>query len=233
MILPVRNREETLSARIAQALEVLPELTPRWELLIVDDGSTDATPEVIQDLVRLYPQVNVMHHTAPRGDVACLHGAVQRARGDILLLRAEACDLDLAGLPAMWAQIGTHDLVVARSRRDETVGVAPTRPSRRGKPKSTAAPTLQMIRRGAIEGWITSRDPQDLHGYLTAKGYPQHEVELRRDLLASLSTSYGGTARAHDRGPGVQPRHCDQGDVEGRPRRPNYLLRLKAFALGE
>ena len=29
------------------------------------------------------------------------------------------------------------------------------------------------------------------------------------------------------------PQHCDAGDEAGQPKRPNYLLRLKAFALGE
>ena len=37
-------------------LEVLPELTPRWDVLVMDNGSTDATVEVAHELVGRYPQ---------------------------------------------------------------------------------------------------------------------------------------------------------------------------------
>ena len=57
MILPVYNAQATLQGLIAQALEVLPDLTPRWELLVIDNGSTDATPEIAVDLTRPWPQM--------------------------------------------------------------------------------------------------------------------------------------------------------------------------------
>ena len=121
---------------------MLPELTPRWELLIVDDGSTDATPEVIQELIRPYPQADVIHHSAERGDTACFRAGMQRMRSDVLLLRAESCDLDLAGLDKMWKKISSHDLIVARSHGDAAPGRQPARSLRQGNREDRSRPSI-------------------------------------------------------------------------------------------
>jgi hypothetical protein len=232
MILPVRNREATLAALVVQVVEVLPELTPRWELLIVDDGSTDATTEVIQELIRPYPQAAVIHNSAERGDTACFRAGMQRTRSDVLLLRSDSCDLDLAGLDKMWKKISSHDLIVARAHGDAAPGRQPAPSLRKQMSKAVVGPALQMIRRRAIESWITGRSPQDLQSYLALKGYPQHEVELRH---ASWSKGARGKAAASalKNKVATSPQHRDEGDTAGRPKRPNYLLRLKTFALGE
>lgn len=46
VLLPVHNAQATLEADIGQMLDVLPELTHDFHLMILDDGSTDATCEV-------------------------------------------------------------------------------------------------------------------------------------------------------------------------------------------
>ena len=53
VLLPVHNAQDTLSGNIHRVIEILPELTTRFELLVVDDGSTDATCEVARS--RLLP----------------------------------------------------------------------------------------------------------------------------------------------------------------------------------
>src|SRR5690348_9497241 len=63
MILPLRNDADRVSLIFTQALEILPELTPRWNLVLFDDGSTDATGESLAELVRAYPQATVIHHS--------------------------------------------------------------------------------------------------------------------------------------------------------------------------
>ena len=48
---PVENAQATLAKNVRRLLEVLPELTGQFEILIVDDGSSDATFEVAERVV--------------------------------------------------------------------------------------------------------------------------------------------------------------------------------------
>ena len=90
-----------------------------------------------------------------------------------------------------------------------------------------------MIRRRALEDWAAGHGGQDLQAFLAAKGYRQHEVELRRSWNAAMVPRRLPDPSLKDNSARLQPQHCDRGEEAGRPKRPNYLLRLKAFALGE
>ena len=57
VLLPVYNAQHRLERQVAEILDVLPELTSRFELMIIDDGSTDDSFEVARHLALKYPQV--------------------------------------------------------------------------------------------------------------------------------------------------------------------------------
>ncbi len=222
MILPLRNDADRVSLVVAQALEILPELTPRWKLVLVDDGSTDATGEILAELARTYPQTTIIHNSTPTGDNACFRGGARMTDTDFVLLRSSDCDLDLTGLHKMWKRAAAHPLVVARVHGDAARGRF-ARAARKKEHGLAAGPALQLIERRALGPWLAGKE-QDLQGYLHARRYPQHEVELRR--CHASARLLAAAAR-------FQPQHCDAGDSSGRPKRPNYLLRLKTFAMGE
>ena len=48
-VIPCRNEAGNLDLLLPQLMELLPTLTTGWEIILVDDGSTDSTPAVMAD----------------------------------------------------------------------------------------------------------------------------------------------------------------------------------------
>lgn len=62
LVFPAWNEEEYVERAVSRALAVLPRLTQDFEILIVDDASTDRTYEICKRLERRHPQIRVLHH---------------------------------------------------------------------------------------------------------------------------------------------------------------------------
>ena len=67
IVLPVHNAQNTLACDVHLLLELLPDITPRFEILIVDDASSDHTEEIAHELSLQYPQVRVKRHLRRQG----------------------------------------------------------------------------------------------------------------------------------------------------------------------
>jgi hypothetical protein len=231
--LPVWNREDSVSPLVAHLLEVLPDLTPRFQLVVIDDGSHDATGEIAHDLARLYPQVTMVAHPARWGRAASMRTGLSHSSSDIVLYRSETCKLGLGCLGELWHAMRTHDLALAGAASDAKLGRVPAMP---GGPISGVPiggmgafePDLQMVRRPVLDAWRrdAGAGADDWLAYIVHHGY--RSMELAMDQPGRLAV-WG-------RGPASWPRPV----AVSRPlaafegvRRPNYLARLKAFALGE
>src|SRR3989454_11317948 len=64
---PARDEEANLLPMAQAMLRVLPAVAEHWELIIVDDGSRDATGALADELARAHPKVRVIHHPVGRG----------------------------------------------------------------------------------------------------------------------------------------------------------------------
>jgi glycosyltransferase involved in cell wall biosynthesis len=70
---PAHDEEANLEGLVQEALEVLPHLAERFEIIAVDDGSRDNTPAIADGLVLTYPDIfRVVHHPTNLGYGAAL-----------------------------------------------------------------------------------------------------------------------------------------------------------------
>ena len=81
---PAHNEAENIEAFVAEALEVLPTLADRFEIIAVDDGSSDATPKLADELAAAHPNVRVVHHEVNRGYGAALRTGLRSARFELV-----------------------------------------------------------------------------------------------------------------------------------------------------
>lgn len=91
VILPVYNAAAVLVPIVEDALTTIPRLFPDYEIIIIDDHSSDKTPTIINNLAANYDPIMVMHHPYQRGYGAALRSGLTAARGDyILTLNADS-----------------------------------------------------------------------------------------------------------------------------------------------
>jgi glycosyltransferase involved in cell wall biosynthesis len=76
---PAHNEEANLEGLVAEALAVLPTLADRFEIIAVDDGSRDATPQLADQLAAAHAEVRVVHHELNRGYGAALRSGFAAA----------------------------------------------------------------------------------------------------------------------------------------------------------
>ena len=81
---PAHDEEANLPALVAEALATLPALADRFEILVVDDGSRDATPRLADELAAAHPQVRAVHHPTNLGYGAALRSGFAASRYDVL-----------------------------------------------------------------------------------------------------------------------------------------------------
>ena len=103
VVLPVHNAESTLARQVAELLDVLPELTSSFEVLIVDDGSTDQTEESAQELAREFPQLRVIRHAQRRGIPEVVKTGMEETSGDVVFVHDEQLPLRPSDLRRLWA----------------------------------------------------------------------------------------------------------------------------------
>lgn len=83
VVIPCKNEAENLTELIGEVAAAL--AGRNFELIVVDDGSTDATPQVIRDLMRDRPWLRSMRDTKSSGQSAAVRTGLLAARGDVVL----------------------------------------------------------------------------------------------------------------------------------------------------
>ena len=82
VILPAHNEAENIPKMARRLAEVLPAAHIRYEVLFVNDGSTDNSWDVIRQTAQAYPQVRGIRFSRAFGKEAALYAGLQAARGD-------------------------------------------------------------------------------------------------------------------------------------------------------
>ncbi len=105
------NEEQLVEAFLARAVALLDETADDYEIIFVNDGSTDGTGALADAFARSHPQVRVIHH--PRNlnvGMAC-RTAVEHARKDYLLWQTVDWSYDLTNLRLFLELLTYYDVV--------------------------------------------------------------------------------------------------------------------------
>jgi len=115
IIFPVRDSQSHVAERVEKLLELLCELCNDVQLIVVDDQSDDATPEVLDEMRRKYPQVNVVRNMTSVGPAQAVESVLCLARGDFIFLHQSYEAIDFEEILQLWQLRKDEQLVIARA----------------------------------------------------------------------------------------------------------------------
>ena len=102
VILPVRNAQDQLAHQLVELLEVLPDLTSQFQIIVVDDASTDHTEDVAQELAHKFPQIKVLRHAVKKGTEAAIQTGLALTEAAVVFVQQANTRISHARLSRLW-----------------------------------------------------------------------------------------------------------------------------------
>lgn len=111
VVMPVRNDQATLGAALADASAALQEIAARWELVVVEDDSDDATREVAREYAARESRIRVLAQPVALGLGAALRRGFDAAHHLVVATVDGSGRWDLRDLAAMFPRLRTAAVV--------------------------------------------------------------------------------------------------------------------------
>jgi len=201
VIVPVYNEEEVLPEFYRRTVAVLRQLTPRYEIVFVNDGSRDDTLKVLQQLRAQDDNVTVIDLSRNFGKEIALSAGLDHAVGDAVVV----IDADLQDPPELIAafvgewQAGYDVIYARRVVRDGETWLkkltahffyrAIRNMSRVQIPADTG--DFRLLSRRAVQALNQLREQHRfMKGLFAWIGFPQKAVDYRRDARAAGQTKF-------------------------------------------
>ncbi len=123
LVIPAYNEEQSIEPCVREADGVLARLGRPYEIVVVDDGSTDGTFDRLRALKRDVASLRAVRFARNRGQTAAMAAGFERARGEIIVTMDADMQNDPADIPRLLEKMGEWDVVcgVRVERRDSFV----------------------------------------------------------------------------------------------------------------
>ena len=118
VILPCFNEEGAIEQTITALGESLGEVAD-YELIVVNDGSTDGSAETLRTLEQSVEALRVVHHDRNRGYGAALKTGIRRARAELIVITDADGTYPNERIPELVELAGEADMVVGARTADD------------------------------------------------------------------------------------------------------------------
>ena len=108
---PCYNEQENVRRTAEQALRVLKDLSADFEVIIVNDGSSDATGRIADEIAGENESVKVVHHPKNLGYGAALQSGFKAATKELVFYTDGDGQFDIAEMPPLIELIKGYDIV--------------------------------------------------------------------------------------------------------------------------
>ena len=120
VVVPVYNEEENLPILIPKLVEVLKSLRSPYEMIFVDDGSSDGSRQVLKEWTVLYPSIRILGLKENRGLSTALVAGMREARGGKIVTLDSDLQNDPADIPKLLGYLDQYDMATGwRQKRED------------------------------------------------------------------------------------------------------------------
>ena len=113
---PCYNEQDNVRATTKKAVDVLEQLGADYEIIIVDDGSTDNTPQIADEIAKQNSRIKVVHHNPNLGYGAALQSGFKAASKELVFYTDGDGQFDIKEMPQMLPLIKNY--LQKQSRRN-------------------------------------------------------------------------------------------------------------------
>lgn len=207
VVVPVFDELDNLIPLVERTRAALDAAHLSWELLIVDDGSTDGSGDRLDQIAEGEPRLRVLHFTTNCGQSAALDAGFRHARGQltaVLDADLQTFPEDLPGLVGILVDSGVDAVVGIRSRRRDSAWKRITSRIANGVRNrltreaivDTGCP-IKVFRTSAIR---SIRPFDGMHRFLPTllrmEGCNVRQIDVRHTVRSAGRSKYGTTDRA-------------------------------------
>jgi hypothetical protein len=171
IVFPIRNQQYQLRSRIENLVAHASRLMEQFEILVVDDHSTDHSPEILRQLQNRFPQLRVFRNEIGRGPHSATDVALRESNGTLILAQESYTPIDLDALDRLWELRVDRSIVTAhaqtRSQRidrklvDQLVNWAEAFEEHWRSTHQTPIDSLRLIRRSAVHALHAEQVPAE------------------------------------------------------------------------
>src|SRR5689334_24608531 len=121
LVIPAYNEQENIPVLLERVGASLAQTGRPFEVLIVDDGSSDSTPQLLNEGMQKYPWLRVLRMAKNGGQSAAFDAGFKAARGEVIATIDADLQNDPEEIPRLLPLLDGHDMIAGwRQKRNDT-----------------------------------------------------------------------------------------------------------------
>jgi glycosyltransferase involved in cell wall biosynthesis len=205
LVIPAYNEQENVPTLLSRVGATLQTIGKPFEVIIIDDGSTDQTPKLLAEGQKQYPWLRVMRMRKNAGQSAAFEAGFEAARGEVIATIDADLQNDPEEIPRLLPMLDGYDMITGwrRDRQDTNFRKWQSRQANRirnwisEETVQDSASSLKIYRAHAIKGLKLFRGAHRFFPTLVKmRGYTVREEPVKHSPRFAGTAKYGFGNRA-------------------------------------
>jgi glycosyltransferase involved in cell wall biosynthesis len=205
LVIPAYNEEENVNVLLERVSASLAQTGRPFEVLIVDDGSTDSTPRLLAEAMRKYPWLRVLRMAKNGGQSAAFEAGFEAARGQVIATIDADLQNDPEEIPRLLPMLDGYDMVTGwrKDRQDTNFRKWQSRQANRirnwisQETVNDSASSLKLYKRHCLDGLQLFTGAHRFFPTLVKmRGYTCLELPVKHSQRFAGTAKYGFRNRA-------------------------------------